>query len=1325
MKKWTIRMLVCAVLVGLFYLSAQASNVIASGYCGGEGDGTNLTWTLYEGGELVIAGTGAMKDYSILTPWDDITVVTIGNGVTTIGDDAFNYCGTSLTSVTIPDSVTTIGESAFISCSKLTSVYYSGDVAGWCEIQFANAGSNPLLFARNLYLEGRLVTDLIIPEGVSEVKDHAFACYTTLTSVTIPSSVNSIGERAFKACYKNLKRMEFLGDAPAYVGSDAFTNCDELTIYYHEGTTGWMESVYYDATNGTWCGYPLVMIPASYTITVDTVANGTVTVDKMSGEAGEIVTVTAIPDDGYKLTAILIDGDTINGNTFAVTGNHTVFAVFEACELLYISQADVDSYAQVGPDLWEYTVYNKQGVAQTIVVRGKASEFGFYCYKVGQDDIYTLIDEVIYIPDGLDCSWITAQGYVYEVYNTKGELIEITLKKYITQSGFYGVATNESGVSSLIDISATKAVKSNQTLKTIYKNLLYTNGIDHYDMSNAVIVDARSEMDLEMSEIPALETGEDLLLAQNVAEIKLDAFVDAVNKTAEIIFVTSATLTEDSGSSGGTGEVREGRLVTVTKVDDTAGEESITIFGMGKLENNASLDQVTEYEGVAAGDIAICVWDDEKWVLSPTTTVEGQIIKIRQNNGQCYITVGDTEYTLVYHPGRTTLCKGIYDVNFWAESRLYIAPDGTCVGFEVISYYLELMKKVLAVAVYEVSNYDNYGNETRTVYAQGVDVNGVEVNYVIGVAKEDRNDVDGDGDTGWDILYDDGIEELGMSYDPAASYDERLTGDFVSGFYTFEKNYDADAAALGVMIPSAVSVDYDSLWMEGVFGRKAALDDGFELTPETLYVPTSEDVAYLTKDTRYITYNGAGGPLETRLFENGISYSFTDGEQAELLLSKDKYGNTVVEAIFICTEPEMVTPSVVYQIAVDTASGGTIRVDKSSAAKGETVTVTTGSNAGYLLESILVDGKAIEGNTFTVTGEHTVSAVFNPIAIDDIVYVVSKYTVEGANEYGTPITLGKVQGINMAGNEVNYVVAVDSEYKNDDGLEIWESISPGFYAFEKNFAISALGYDGKSPVCVPAEYDEQLGNYYTRKTAVSAGFELTPEAKRVTTEESEFTYLTRLTQYIAVDGVLDQMKSKRFQAGVACVLNEQAHLLLSRDEKGNIIVETMIIFADPETVTPGEEYNYSVTTERVDHGTISVDKATAKKGETVTVTATPAWGYALKEILVDGLAIEGNSFTVTGSHVATAVFEPIVDAKIVYTDRHNANLMLCARQGGQAIVAFYDSTTGQMLDAQVFTMPTGNSEVTLTAEEVDLMAADCKIILLDGDRKPMCKAIEP
>jgi hypothetical protein len=47
--------------------------------------------------------------------------MTIGNGVTSIGDWAFYECS-GLKSVTIPDSVTSIGEGAFAYCSGLTSV---------------------------------------------------------------------------------------------------------------------------------------------------------------------------------------------------------------------------------------------------------------------------------------------------------------------------------------------------------------------------------------------------------------------------------------------------------------------------------------------------------------------------------------------------------------------------------------------------------------------------------------------------------------------------------------------------------------------------------------------------------------------------------------------------------------------------------------------------------------------------------------------------------------------------------------------------------------------------------------------------------------------------------------------------------------------------------------------------------------------------------------------------------------------------------------------------------------------------------------------------
>jgi len=58
----------------------------------------------------------------------NLTSVSIGNSVTSIGSRVFAWCG-SLTSVSIDNSVTSIGDFAFYGCASLTSVFYRGSEA--------------------------------------------------------------------------------------------------------------------------------------------------------------------------------------------------------------------------------------------------------------------------------------------------------------------------------------------------------------------------------------------------------------------------------------------------------------------------------------------------------------------------------------------------------------------------------------------------------------------------------------------------------------------------------------------------------------------------------------------------------------------------------------------------------------------------------------------------------------------------------------------------------------------------------------------------------------------------------------------------------------------------------------------------------------------------------------------------------------------------------------------------------------------------------------------------------------------------------------------
>ena len=184
------------------------------------------TYTLYDNGtsNVVIDTASPIKpDVSIPSHIDGAPVIAISGSY-----GAFVNC-TSMRSIAIPSTVQSITHHAFFNCTGLTAVHIT-DLAAWCSVRITSRdadlrGTTPLCFAQNLYLNGELVTDLVVPYGVTKVNE-GFAYYTNLTSVVISNNCEDIANKAFNGC-RGLKKV-VVGDSVKTIGEYAFNGCQSL-----------------------------------------------------------------------------------------------------------------------------------------------------------------------------------------------------------------------------------------------------------------------------------------------------------------------------------------------------------------------------------------------------------------------------------------------------------------------------------------------------------------------------------------------------------------------------------------------------------------------------------------------------------------------------------------------------------------------------------------------------------------------------------------------------------------------------------------------------------------------------------------------------------------------------------------------------------------------------------------------------------------------------------------------------------------------------------------------------------------------------------------
>ncbi len=216
-----------------------------NGICENCSDDISTKGMVYVDGEkigtCILQSIGTAKDKDIIIPGKYK-----GRTVTEISENAFKY--QQIESITIPDTIKKIGNNAFVGCNKLEAVYIT-NLAAWCTTSFFNYSSNPLEYAKKLYLNNSLISELYIPNDIEIISNWAFAQCVSITKVSIGNNVKKIGRGAFSACInlqsvivseniieiddcafqfcRNLLNIH-IGSTVERIGNRAFYNCSKL-----------------------------------------------------------------------------------------------------------------------------------------------------------------------------------------------------------------------------------------------------------------------------------------------------------------------------------------------------------------------------------------------------------------------------------------------------------------------------------------------------------------------------------------------------------------------------------------------------------------------------------------------------------------------------------------------------------------------------------------------------------------------------------------------------------------------------------------------------------------------------------------------------------------------------------------------------------------------------------------------------------------------------------------------------------------------------------------------------------------------------------------
>ena len=404
--KLFIALLLCAALFAAFAAAANAdgATVVASGDCGL--NGSDLKWTLYSDGRMVITGSGEMgnfgKEYNSafpsFTPWidylDDITSLEIGSGVTSVGSYAFYSCK-NLVSVSFPETLVAIYSHGFASCSSLEGVSFPHSLTTVDNMAFWNCnhikkltvcaniteiGNYAFGHNKNIKTAGPIGGGYDYEFGwTKEIPGNAFSGCDRLTGVVFPEGLTKIGYSAFYACTKLSGLV--IPDTVTSIGVGAFSSCGKLSSIVIPASVTEIESVFggcislktagpiggnYDLQFGWSDEIPDYALSGASSLSTITLPKGITKIGTRSFSGCSSLTNINLPDTLSEICYNAFRGcRSLKSITFPKSLEMMWSQVFQDCgtltEIVFLGKANPGGYSDMFADWTEATVYYPAG----------------------------------------------------------------------------------------------------------------------------------------------------------------------------------------------------------------------------------------------------------------------------------------------------------------------------------------------------------------------------------------------------------------------------------------------------------------------------------------------------------------------------------------------------------------------------------------------------------------------------------------------------------------------------------------------------------------------------------------------------------------------------------------------------------------------------------------------------------------------------------------------------------------------------------------------------------------------------------------------------